>query len=49
MSAIVAWNVIADALRRGWLVGCDTPGTPLPEAESFKMTDGHAHSVIGMY
>lgn len=45
IDSVSAFNVIADALYRGYLVGADTPGgTTL-----YGLAGGHAHSVVGAY
>lgn len=44
VSADTAWSVINDSLDKGFLVGCDTPGTTV-----YGLATGHAHTVVGTY
>ena len=39
------WNLISDALNRGYLVGIDSPGG----TSTFGIASGHAHSIVGAY
>lgn len=44
VDANTMWNVITDALNKGFLVGADTPGTSI-----YGLASGHAHTVVGAY